>query len=117
MPVFTRYKARLGHPTRLVASLRDGEINCLGGAREGNDVLAWHEEVESLFPRCAAANGSHSIPGFRIIKCKDKRCLACPKYITEHQCKFSITKTITTDYSRENIICHTQNVVYFLSFN
>ena len=38
------------------------------------------------------ANGCQSTPGFGISKCKDKRCLTCPKSITEHKFKSNITQ-------------------------
>ena len=51
-------------------------------SRQDNAVVAGHEEVESRSPTCAAANRSQSIPDFGIFKCKDKRFLTCPTYIS-----------------------------------
>ena len=66
---------------------------------------------------CATANGSQSAPGFGIFKCKDKRCLTCPKYITEQKVKHNKKNYSITNHSKENITCHAQNVIYILSGN
>ena len=78
-----------------MASPRDGERNRSRRAvefRQDNAVVARHEEVGRPSPTCGAANGSQSTPGFGNFKCKDKRCLTCLKYITEHKCKSNIAQ-------------------------
>ena len=57
-----------------------------------------------------------------IFKFRDKRCLTYPKYIAEHKLKSNRTertkkKLNIANHFRENITCHTQNVIYLLSFN
>ena len=52
---------------------------------------------------------------FGIFKSQGKRCLTWPKYITENKFKFSVTQKNDniTNNSRENITCHTQNVIFY----
>ena len=93
MPIVTYSKARWGQLPNL-AVFPDGERNRsrkVAESREGNGIVAGHEEVRSLSATCAAANGSQSSPGFDIFKYKDKRCLIS-KCITEHKLK-SLHKT------------------------
>ena len=59
LPVVTYYKARLGQPPSLLVSLIDGERNHprrVVSSRQGNVVIAAHEEVQGLYQTCAAAN-------------------------------------------------------------
>ena len=53
MPVVIHSKARLGQPTGLVASPRDGERNCPKGvvkSQQGNAVVGGHKKVGTWFP-------------------------------------------------------------------
>ena len=95
MPVVTRSKARLGHLSDLIPIFRNGKGHFprkVAVSPQGIAVVVGHEEVGSLSARCTATKGSQSFPGFGIFKCKDKRCITCPKYITEHKFKSNITQ-------------------------
>ena len=76
-----------------MGSPRDGEVNCsrkVVESQQGNAIVLEHEEVGSPSPIYVSANGRQSLPGFGIFKCKDKRCVTCFKYITEHSFQSSI---------------------------
>ena len=99
MPVVTRSKARLEQPSGLLASSGNGEGNHprrIVESRQGNGVVIGRKQLGSPTPKYAAANGSQSSQGFGLFKCKDKRCLTCPKYINEHKCKSNTTQKVIT---------------------
>ena len=88
MLVFTLSKARFGQSSAQWLSLGMVKEIGLGGlleSRQVNAVVTRHEQIGSPSPIFAAANGSQHNPGFGIFQCKDKRCLTCPKYVTEHK--------------------------------
>ena len=90
--VVTRSKGRLRQSPVLKASLRNGEDYCPGKVvkfREDNAVVEGHSQEGSPSP---IFTWSQSTAGFGIFKCKDKRCLTCPKYNTEHKFKSNITQ-------------------------
>ena len=93
MLVVTCFKSRRGQPHGIVASPRDREEShtCkISESRQGKAVVARHEEVGSSPSTFATAKEIQPSPGFGIFKCKDKRCLTCAKYFTDHKFKCNI---------------------------
>ena len=120
MPMLTRSKARLGQPPVLVASPRDGGRNRPRShveSRQGNAVVADSGEVGSILISESVANGSQYDAGFSIFTCKSNRCLTCPKLSTSKTFQSNVThKTFEViNHSKENITCHSQNLIYLLS--
>ena len=113
MLVVTLSKARLGHSPGPLASPRDVQGNRsvrVVDSQQVNVTVVGHEEGGSVSPTCTAANGSKSAPCFGYFKCKDKRYLTCPKYITEHKFYSNITQKYNniTNYSIEHYMSYTK---------
>ena len=73
MPVVTHSKARLGQPSGLLVSSGNGEGNHpkrVIESRQGNEVVAGHEELRSPTPTYTVGCGNQSSQRSDIFKCK-----------------------------------------------
>ena len=100
---------------------RDGATYCprrVVESRQGKAVVLGSKEVSSPSQASSVANISQSTPGYGILKCKNKRCLICPKPNTKTNFLSNvILKTYNIkNHPRGNISCHSQNLIYLLTF-
>jgi len=118
MPTLTRSQTRGGQPPHQVTSPGDGanRPRRLASSRQGNAEVGTLEGVGS--PSTSGVSAYEDEPvETQVVKCNRRGCMTCPKLSLTKQIISNVTNKnfITINHTKEQMTCHSQNLVYLLT--